>query len=120
MSGSAPDHAGNVPHRTSSVRWGIVAVFNCFLLLASLSRDLATDASVPRLLHLLHEQNNSVLSLSADERHIYSGSQCEDISVSVTNPLICRCVHTFAQGLVQKDIQTRQHIEGTHRKYSVS
>ncbi|KII90799.1 hypothetical protein PLICRDRAFT_174166 [Plicaturopsis crispa FD-325 SS-3] len=46
----------------------------------SLSRHLPSDA-LPRLLHSLHEERNSVLSISSDENYIFSGSQCHDISV---------------------------------------
>lgn len=48
---------------------------------ASLSRDLNSTASLPPLAHSLHDPN-SVLSLSADADHIFTGSQCFDISVS--------------------------------------
>ncbi|KAF5382706.1 hypothetical protein D9615_002814 [Tricholomella constricta] len=47
----------------------------------SLSRDLQSDASVPALLHSLHEHRSSVLSLAANKEHIFSGSQNKDISV---------------------------------------
>lgn len=47
---------------------------------ASVSRNLLAD-SLPRLFHSLSNPNNSVLSLCADTNHIYSGSQCSDISV---------------------------------------
>ncbi|GLB38271.1 putative zn-dependent exopeptidase [Lyophyllum shimeji] len=47
----------------------------------SLSRDLQSEASVPALLHSLHELRNSVLSLAANKEHIFSGSQSQDISV---------------------------------------
>jgi di- and tripeptidase len=46
----------------------------------SVSRDLNSAASIPRLSHSLHDPN-SVLSLSADTDHIFTGSQCFDISV---------------------------------------
>lgn len=49
---------------------------------ASLSRELQSDASVPALLHSLHELRSSVLSLAANEDHIFSGSQSQDISVN--------------------------------------
>lgn len=50
---------------------------------ASLSRPLDdAEARAPRLLHALAQKGTSVLSLIADERHIYSGSQANDISVS--------------------------------------
>lgn len=35
----------------------------------------------PTLYHSLHQENNSVLSVAADENHIYSGSQGDGISV---------------------------------------
>lgn len=47
---------------------------------ASVSRNL-TAVSLPRLSHSLSDLGNSVLSLCADADHIYSGSQCPDISV---------------------------------------
>ncbi|EMD39729.1 hypothetical protein CERSUDRAFT_150401 [Gelatoporia subvermispora B] len=46
----------------------------------SLSRP--TDAELkPRLRHTLHQEGTSVLSLAADSKHIFSGSQGEDILV---------------------------------------
>ncbi|EPQ54686.1 glutathione degradosome [Gloeophyllum trabeum ATCC 11539] len=45
----------------------------------SLSRPVPTEA--PRLVHSFNQQKNSVLSLSADANHIYSGSQSQDICV---------------------------------------
>ncbi|KAF8887175.1 hypothetical protein BD779DRAFT_1611627 [Infundibulicybe gibba] len=48
---------------------------------ASLSRDLQSSASLPSLLHSLHELESSVLSLAANESYIFSGSQSQDISV---------------------------------------
>ena|ERR1700691_4190377 len=53
---------------------------------ASVSRDLNSAASIPRLSHSLHDPN-SVLSLSADTDHIFTGSQCFDISVSISRAL---------------------------------
>jgi hypothetical protein len=47
---------------------------------ASVSRNLPAE-SLPRLFHSLSNPNNSVLSLCADANHIFSGSQCPDISV---------------------------------------
>ncbi|THH19346.1 hypothetical protein EW146_g1817 [Bondarzewia mesenterica] len=46
---------------------------------ASLSRNV--PAPEPKLVHTLQQAHNSVLSLSTDEKHIYSGSQSQDISV---------------------------------------
>ncbi|KAF9462984.1 hypothetical protein BDZ94DRAFT_1259816 [Collybia nuda] len=47
----------------------------------SLSRDLQSDASIPNLLHSLHESHSSVLSLAASDDYIFSGSENQDISV---------------------------------------
>ncbi|KAF8921560.1 hypothetical protein CPB85DRAFT_1271425 [Mucidula mucida] len=47
----------------------------------SLSRELHTNESLPRLSHSLHELHSSVLSLAASDWYIFSGSQNEDISV---------------------------------------
>ncbi|KDQ62261.1 hypothetical protein JAAARDRAFT_30154 [Jaapia argillacea MUCL 33604] len=47
----------------------------------SLSRPLHETGQLPRLLHSLKQQNNSVLSLCADEDHIYSGSQYHNVEV---------------------------------------
>ncbi|KAJ3514190.1 hypothetical protein NLJ89_g2516 [Agrocybe chaxingu] len=47
---------------------------------ASLSRNLQSEAS-PQLVHSLHETRTSVLSLAADDAHIFSGNQNHDISV---------------------------------------
>ncbi|TFK40678.1 hypothetical protein BDQ12DRAFT_679847 [Crucibulum laeve] len=47
----------------------------------SLSRDLQSLDSEPLLLHSLHETHSSVLSLAANEKYIFSGSQNKDISV---------------------------------------
>ncbi|KAG9315550.1 glutathione degradosome [Chiua virens] len=41
----------------------------------------APSPSSPRLLHSLGDVNKSVLSLMADDRHIFVGGQCQDISV---------------------------------------
>ncbi|KAH0832219.1 glutathione degradosome [Lanmaoa asiatica] len=41
----------------------------------------APSLSSPRLLHSLGDENKSVLSLTADARHIFVGGQCQDISV---------------------------------------
>jgi di- and tripeptidase len=46
---------------------------------ASLSRHL--HAATPSLVHTLRREDNSILSISTDENHIYSGSQNQDISV---------------------------------------
>jgi di- and tripeptidase len=56
---------------------------------ASVSRDLNSVASLPRLSHSLHDPN-SVLSLSADADHIFTGSQCFDISVTIFRALLRR------------------------------
>ncbi|PFH53886.1 hypothetical protein AMATHDRAFT_44936 [Amanita thiersii Skay4041] len=42
---------------------------------ASLSRELQSDSSAPSLLHSLHESRGSVLSLAADDKHIFAGTQ---------------------------------------------
>ncbi|KAH8114659.1 Zn-dependent exopeptidase [Phellopilus nigrolimitatus] len=47
----------------------------------SLSRDIPQEASSPTLMHTLHTETSSVLSVTADEKHIYSGSQGYDIFV---------------------------------------
>lgn len=47
---------------------------------ASLSRNLNSVEALPRLAHSLNDPN-SVLSVSADADYIYTGSQCQDISV---------------------------------------
>ncbi|KAH9173572.1 Zn-dependent exopeptidase [Lactarius sanguifluus] len=46
---------------------------------ASLSRHL--HAETPSLVHTLRQEDNSILSIAADENHIYSGSQDQNISV---------------------------------------
>jgi len=56
---------------------------------ASVSRHLDSVASLPRLLHSLHDPN-SVLSLSADADHIFTGGQCFDISVSIFRELFLK------------------------------
>ncbi|THH11663.1 hypothetical protein EW145_g494 [Phellinidium pouzarii] len=48
---------------------------------ASLSRDLAQSELTPPLMHTLHTKLSSVLSVTADEEHIFSGSQGYDIFV---------------------------------------
>lgn len=50
--------------------------------LASLSRDLQSERP-PRLVHTLHKKNNSVLSLAASDRYIFSGNENHEI-------LVCR------------------------------
>ncbi|KIL67904.1 hypothetical protein M378DRAFT_191433 [Amanita muscaria Koide BX008] len=47
----------------------------------SLSRELHSDKAIPLLLHSWHEPRGSVLSLAADGRYIYAGTQAEDILV---------------------------------------
>ncbi|KAF8746635.1 Zn-dependent exopeptidase, partial [Rhizoctonia solani] len=49
--------------------------------LASLSRTPPPEAAAARLVHTLRQEESSVLSLTADERFIYSGSQGMDIYV---------------------------------------
>ncbi|QRV92322.1 Gly-Xaa carboxypeptidase [Ceratobasidium sp. AG-Ba] len=49
--------------------------------LASLSRTPPPEAAAARLVHTLRQEESSVLSLTADERFIYSGSQGMDIHV---------------------------------------
>ncbi|KAG8768281.1 hypothetical protein FRC12_005667, partial [Ceratobasidium sp. 428] len=49
--------------------------------LASLSRTPPPEAAAARLIHTLRQEESSVLSLTADERFIYSGSQGMDIHV---------------------------------------
>ncbi|CAE6432865.1 unnamed protein product [Rhizoctonia solani] len=49
--------------------------------LASLSRTPPPETAAARLVHTLHQEESSVLSLTADERFIYSGSQGMDIYV---------------------------------------
>jgi hypothetical protein len=48
---------------------------------ASLSRELQSQSSVPLLLHSLRESRGSVLSLATDDKHIYAGTQRQDILV---------------------------------------
>ncbi|KAJ7584980.1 hypothetical protein C8J56DRAFT_139703 [Mycena floridula] len=45
----------------------------------SLSRDV--DSPLPPLIHSLHEVKSSVLSLAANDEHIFSGNQNSDIAV---------------------------------------
>ncbi|CAL1713399.1 unnamed protein product [Somion occarium] len=47
----------------------------------SLSRPLADQHGHPHLFHSLYHKTNSVLSLSADEKYVYSGSQGDDVLV---------------------------------------
>lgn len=49
---------------------------------ASLSRDLQNRDDMPALIHSLHEENSSVLSLAASDDLIFSGGQNCHISVS--------------------------------------
>lgn len=51
---------------------------------ASLSRDLPQKAGTPPLMHTLRSETSSVLSITADENYIFSGSQGYDISVSLS------------------------------------
>ncbi|TDL23199.1 Zn-dependent exopeptidase [Rickenella mellea] len=48
---------------------------------ASLSREPPGKAPIPDLVHTLHQELSSVLSVAADEKHIFSGSQGYDIFV---------------------------------------
>lgn len=48
---------------------------------ASLSRDPPREAPKPALMHTLHQEESSVLSVAADDAHIFSGSQGYDIYV---------------------------------------
>jgi len=41
----------------------------------------ADSGRIPRLRHTLQQEGTSILSLAADGRHIFSGSQGDDISV---------------------------------------
>lgn len=51
---------------------------------ASLSRDAPHTAAAPKLLHTLHTAcGESILSVAADDRHIFSGNQNYDIHVRV-------------------------------------
>ncbi|KAF8630926.1 hypothetical protein AX17_005283 [Amanita inopinata Kibby_2008] len=47
----------------------------------SLSRELQTDNSSPLLLHSLRKSRGSVLSLAADDKHIFAGTQGQEILV---------------------------------------
>lgn len=49
---------------------------------ASLSRTTPQETPSPDLLHTLHQEESSVLSLAVDEKHVFSGSQGYDIYVS--------------------------------------
>jgi di- and tripeptidase len=51
---------------------------------SSLSRDLRSETSEPHLLHSLHEQRSSVLSLAASDEYIFSGNQNQEVVVSAT------------------------------------
>ena len=82
------------PHRTSHSPWFLVMVVpakviqltHCTASLrpASLSRPLNSASHSPALAHSLYQKCSSVLSLAADSRHIYSGSQADDILVRVS------------------------------------
>ncbi|CUA72557.1 putative di-and tripeptidase DUG2 [Rhizoctonia solani] len=66
--------------------------------LASLARTSPPEAAAARLVHTLRQEESSVLSLTADERFIYSGSQGMDIYASVGQ------TYAFTHGLA-----TRSH-----------
>jgi di- and tripeptidase len=51
---------------------------------SSLRRDLRSETSEPHLLHSLHEQRSSVLSLAASDEYIFSGNQNREVVVSTT------------------------------------
>lgn len=53
--------------------------------LASLSRTPPPEAAAARLVHTLRQEESSVLSLTADDRFIYSGGQGMDIYVSLSH-----------------------------------
>lgn len=48
---------------------------------ASLGRDPPQEAPTPTPMHTLHQEESSVLSVAADDAHIFSGSQGYDIYV---------------------------------------
>lgn len=48
---------------------------------ASLGQDLTRELPTPPLMHTLRQEESSVLSLAADEKHLFSGSQGYDIYV---------------------------------------
>ncbi|KIP03740.1 hypothetical protein PHLGIDRAFT_77079 [Phlebiopsis gigantea 11061_1 CR5-6] len=80
---SSGDISPTVPHRES---YSLNS--RCHLHLAttsaipaSLGRHMQPTEEPPTLYHSLHQENNSVLSVAADENHIYSGSQGDGISV---------------------------------------
>ena len=50
---------------------------------ASLSRSPSVTQRHPTLLHTLHQEHSSVLSLAADNRYIYTGSQDGQICVCI-------------------------------------
>lgn len=52
------------------------------LLLASLSRDLQSEDSVPHQLHSLQKQNSSILCLADASTYIFAGNQDNEILVS--------------------------------------
>ncbi len=56
--------------------------------LASLSRATVVVHQRPKLFHALHQEHSSVLSLAADDRNIYAGSQDGQISVCLAHPFL--------------------------------
>jgi len=52
-------------------------------------QELRMNTTHPFLTHALRQQESSVLSLAADSRHIFSGSQGKDIYVRVTRLTHC-------------------------------
>ena len=84
---------------------------------ASVSRDLNSAASIPRLAHSLHDPN-SVLSLSADADHIFTGSQCFSISVRVSCTLSTPSAHSNQEsslGMEQEVLHVQNKPGRSHR-----
>lgn len=90
---------------------------------ASLSKPLNGVEPPPRLFHSLHQQQNSVLSLAADASHIYSGSQGEGISVSLSFKLVVItfwCAYEYGSscahaGMGQGDVQAQNNFKRPYR-----
>lgn len=80
-----PEKEPDIPQGTRFVHHVTFEKFDV-LLEASLSRPLTDEHEHPHLFHSLYHKTNSVLSLCADEKYIYSGSQGDDILVC----LICK------------------------------
>ena len=76
---------------------------------ASVGRQLQSDATVPRLIHALHQPETSVLSLAANENYIFSGTQCQDISVSFPQPLLHASRFTDRVQVWDKKLFTLKH-----------